>query len=108
MVRFKIRNLVKKKHTLWAKAKKRNKIADWAKFKATRNHLSKLIKARYTAFIDKLSNDCTRNPKRFWSFFRSKTKSKYLPGAIAYMKMEAVDPKQKPQCLITFLNQFFF
>ena len=43
-------------------------------------------------FIADLSDILKENPKRFWSYFRSKTKTKCLPSKICYQGVKTTNP----------------
>jgi hypothetical protein len=68
------RNLVKRKRTMYRKAKRNNTDRLWRRYKDFNNSVKTVLKNKHKKFISSLGNVCTQNPKRFWSFFRSKTK----------------------------------
>ena len=74
-----IRHLHKVKHTAWCRAKRSNKSSDWSSFKKYRNKPKNNIKAKHKAFMAGIGQAVNHNPKRFWSYFKSKTKQKYIP-----------------------------
>ena len=76
------RHLQNLKHTAWKKAKRTNKPQHWAKFRKLRNKLKNLLTQNHAQFLTDLGRDCTGNPKRFWSYFRMKSKSKTLPETV--------------------------
>ena len=40
------------------------------------------MKHNYQAFVEDLSDKVKKNPKRFWSFFKERSKSKTLPDIL--------------------------
>ena len=40
------------------------------------------MKHNYQTFVEDLSDKVKKNPKRFWSFFHKKTKSKAIPDIL--------------------------
>ena len=74
-----VRHLHKVKHTAWCRAKRSNKSRDWSSFKKYRNKLKNNIKAKDKAFTAGIGQAVNHNPKRFWSYFKSKTKQKTFP-----------------------------
>ena len=74
-----VRHLHKVKHTAWCRAKRSNKSRDWSSFKKYRNKLKNNIKAKDKAFMAGIGQAVNHNPKRFWSYFKSKTKQKTFP-----------------------------
>ena len=61
----------------------------------------------YKAFLGRLGNDCKANPKRFWSFFRSKTKCKNLPGVVEHSGVEATEPNDKANMFNEYFESVF-
>jgi hypothetical protein len=51
----------------------------WRRYKDFNKSVKTVLKNKHKKFISSLGNVCTQNPKRFWSFFRSKTKNPSLP-----------------------------
>ena len=51
---------------------------DWTNYKKFRKKLKKRMKHNYQTFVQDLSDKVKKNPKRFWSFFHEKTKSKAI------------------------------
>ena len=78
-----IRHLHNVKMTAWRRAKSSMKQKDKCTFKKIRRKLKKTIKGKYSKFINNLSEEVSDNPKRFWSFFRSKTKVKSVPQLVS-------------------------
>ena len=100
-----VRHLQNKKYTSWKRAKKTNSEHHWSKFKKLRNRLKNLITAKYDQYIDGFGATLIDNPKRFWSFFRSKTRSKSLPQVISDTNgITATSSKEKA----TLFNNYFF
>ena len=51
-------------------------------FKSLRRNVKKLIYKKYTDYLNNLANSVEKEPKKFWSFYSTKTKSRKLPLAI--------------------------
>lgn len=96
-----IRHLRNLKRTAWRKARRTN---EWANFRKLRNKLKKVTRIKKRAFIDNLGDECTVNPKRFWSYYRSKTKSKSLPHSVKNESNEAQEPNAKANMF----NDYFY
>ena len=51
-------------------------------FKSLRRNVKKLIHKKYTDYLHNLADSVEKEPKKFWSFYSIKTKSRKLPLAI--------------------------
>ena len=97
------RHLIKKKRTLYRRAKRKDTQHLWRRYKDFTNHVKFVLRNKHKDFINSLGDVCTRNPKRFWSFFRSKTKNPCIPMTINNGTVEFQNAKDKA-CLF---NNFF-
>ena len=57
----------------------------------------------YFAYAKDLTASLNTNPKRFWSFVKSRTKKQNTPGCIIYKGSRALTPEEKANVF----NQFF-
>jgi len=72
-----LKKLLHKKRRLWRKAKFSGDQAKWANYKK----FSNLVKANLNKDLTaSLNNFFKQNPKRFWSFVKSRTKKQNTPG----------------------------
>ncbi len=92
------RHLQNVKLSAWKKAKKSDNPSHWGAFRKARNKLKNALKAKYDHFVGSLSTTVKSNPKRFWSFFRSKTKSKVIPHTM-HDDSESVDSATEKSAL---------
>ena len=90
-----MRHVTNKKRTAWKRAKRSNTPAAWVKFRSLRNQTCSLARFKQKSFINSLALDCKKNPKRFWSFFKSKTKNHSLPDEISNGNVSCTDPQGK-------------
>ena len=51
-----------------------NEAHHWNKFRKVRNELQKLLQVKHNQFIADMPDTLKKTLKRFWSYFRSKTK----------------------------------
>ena len=72
------------KNTAWRRAHLKNTHASWAKFRKVRNKIVNLVRQKSKKFINDLGFSVKENPKRFWSFVKSKTKSSSVPSDIIW------------------------
>ena len=91
----KVRHLHKVKHTAWCRAKRSSKSRDWSSFKKYRNKLKNNIKAKHKAFMAGIGQAVNHNPKRFWSYFQSKTKQKNIPQTVKLNSVTSSDNNEK-------------
>lgn len=99
-----IRHHQNKKASAWRRAKKSDLPHHWATFRKLRNRLKNLISSKFNNYIDSLGATVANNPKRFWSFFKAKTKIRSLPKVISWDNTTATSAKDKA----TLFNNYFF
>ena len=102
-----VRHLINKKKTAWRQAKKKNGKRHWSKFKKLRNKLKRLLRVKYNSFIASLGDNCSQNPKKFWSFFKSKTKCGNIPVTVTDGKGKFTDPEDKASCFNAYFHSVF-
>ena len=68
-----IKQLSRRKKRSYKKAKKTGKQKDWRRFNDIKKEAQRLCKETYNNYVSNmLEDDNTNNPKRFWSFIKSK------------------------------------
>lgn len=93
------RHIVNRKNSAWRAAKKRGTERLWAKYRALRNEAKATLSSKYDSYILSLADMCKVNPKKFWSFFKAKTKSRSTP-LILYKDPddnECIDPYDRAE-----------
>jgi hypothetical protein len=90
-----VRHHQNKKETAWRRAKKTNLPKHWAYFRKLRNQLKNLLTVKFSEYINSMGATIVDNPKRFWSYIRSKTKSKSLPKVIHSSGFSATSAKDQ-------------
>ena len=78
-----IGNLSNQKKKYWHKYKKNPCHATWIEYTQRRNKLSHTIERLKTEYENKIAAESKQNPKKFWKYISSKTKSK---GKISVLK----------------------
>ena len=96
-----VRHLQRLKRTAWRKARR---TGNWSKFRTLRNKLKKLVRAKQKSFLAEMGEQCEQNPKRFWTYYRSKTKTKNLPPVIKHDDCSAHDAESKANMF----NEYFY
>ncbi|CAB3985676.1 Hypothetical predicted protein [Paramuricea clavata] len=99
--------LLKKKNTLRRKAKSRDTVYLWAKFRRLRAEIKKLIKHKKKAYISNLGQDLKSNPKRFWSYYKALNKTNRISNTISYGNITATDSISKANIFNTFFHSTF-
>ena len=90
-----VRHLHNVKHTAWCRAKISKKSRDWSSFKKYRNKLKNNIKAKHKVFMAGIGQAVNHNPKRFWSYLKSKTKQKNIPQTVKLNSVISSDNNEK-------------
>ena len=101
-----VRHLNNKKKTAWRKAKNSDLPADWAKYRKLRNETQSVMSVKYSAYLDSLTNNLGTNTKRLWSFIRSKTKTRSVPGIVHGGAVET-EPEGKAQIFNEYFHSVF-
>ena len=102
-----VRHAINKKKTAWRKARKNNSKKHWADFRRVKSKLKSVIKSKYNSYITSLGSVCKTNPKRFWSFVNSKTKSKTSPSCVSNSGEDIIEPKQRATCFNVYFYSVF-
>ena len=77
-----VKALCRKKDRASYKASKSKSQVHIDHFKSLRREVKKLIRLKYQSYLKKLADDVKKEPKKFWNFYSSKTKSRKLPSSI--------------------------
>ena len=77
------------------------------KLRKLTNKLKNLVEYKYYNYICDVSSDIYKNPKRFWSVFRYKAKSRTLPMTLKGLGEEAVSPIDKASLFNRYFHSVF-
>jgi hypothetical protein len=91
------RHLVNRKNSAWRAAKKKGGERLWVKYRALRNEVKATLNRKYDSFILSLADVCKTNPKKFWSFFKAKTKSRSTPEIVHKDNVECIDANDRAE-----------
>ena len=97
-------HLLKKKESARRAAKKSKNIAHHDKFRALRKESKTLIDLKFKEYTKSLGESIKENPKRFWRYFRCKTKSNSIPTSIKYNNRTFTSARDKAEAF----NKYFF
>ena len=100
-----IRRLFHKQKRLWKKAKSSQIQSDWEKYKQCRNKVKSEKKKSYWHHVQSLQN--SSNLKRFWTFIKSKTKSRSIPPEVSLENQKASNSFDKAQLFNNFFSSVF-
>ena len=97
--------LIRKKNRTLSKAKKTKDPEIYKEFKQLRNRIKNVVKYKANQYLYDLCDGLFENPKRFWSYLKSKSKTSALPQILRDDKgNEALDDKNKAELF----NDYFF
>ena len=91
------RHLINRKNSAWRAAKKKGGERLWAKYRALRNEVKVTLGRKYESFVLSLADLCKTNPKKFWSFFKAKTKSRSTPEIIHKDNVECTEAHDRAE-----------
>lgn len=83
--------------------KKSNSSQDYYTFSRLRAKCKQLSKTCYNVYLNSIKSKLYNNPKSFWDFIKSKTKSDEIPSTVHYNNITANDG---PTIANTFANHF--
>ena len=75
-------------------------------FKSLRRKVKKLIHIKYTDYLNNLADSVEKEPKKFWSFYSTKTKTRKLPLAIKRNK-DDINPVTSSYSKANLFNEYF-
>ena len=83
-----IRHLMKKKEKTRRNAKKSGRLSHWKKFRDLRRSCKVLIKKKRNEFFQSLPQLMKSNTKKFWSVFKSVSKTSTIPSKMSWCRDE--------------------
>ena len=104
-------SLIKKKETTRRKVHRKNSVALLEKYKNLRRTSKRLIKESRENFFASLSNNLPSNPKLFWSFFKTSTKSSRIPQHVSTAADNPDSPRiasQSSNQAANMFNEYFY
>ena len=100
-----IRRLFHKRKRLWKRAKASNNQNDWNNYRRIRNQTKSELNKSYWLHVSSLIE--SKNPKRFWSFIKSKTKYQSVPPTVQLNDEVASTAADKAQLFNNFFLSIF-
>lgn len=95
---------VRDKHKKWKKYQKKRTASAWKDYTLARNTATSEVRKAKATFEQKIAREVEENPKSFWSYVKSQTKTK---SGIADLKKSDVIAVSTDLEKAEVLNQFF-
>ena len=95
---------IKKKDRALKQAKIHKNNFHWTKFKQLRNSLKNLMSVKHASYILTMCNSITTNPKKFWTYLKTQTKSRGIP---TFLRSTNDDKITTSIGMSTAFNKFF-
>ncbi|XP_028399956.1 uncharacterized protein LOC114523279 [Dendronephthya gigantea] len=100
-----VMHLLRQKKTARRKALSRGKDSScWEKFRHLRRLVKSTIRKKHSIYIQSLQTSLKDNPKRFWSYLKSRTRSGSIPNIVKLDEHYYRNPKEKSEAF----NDYFF
>lgn len=96
-------HLVRKKNETRKKAIKTNSPYYHEKYQVLRRQCKSTIESKYKQYIASLNSSLQENPKRFWSFYKSKKKTESIPSTVKFRDQHHQSPSSQAEAF----NQYF-
>jgi hypothetical protein len=107
-INYKVKKTIKSRNRLWKKYSNTKDYGYYLKYVEMRNNVVKEIRKAKNIFEKKLVNSIKQNPKSFYSYVRSRAKTKDKVGPLKDQNGKLVlDDKDRAQLLNTFFSSVF-
>jgi len=98
---------LRNKKWLLRQAKQSNSAVHWDNYRSICKQIETATKRKYHEFLKDLQSNLKDNPKKFWSFYRSKTNSARLPKVVYFGTIKASTPAAKGNLFNHFFASMF-
>lgn len=105
-----VKILCRKKDKASKKSLRTKDPKDIESFKLLRRKCKKLVRSKYNEYLYNLSTEVSTNPKKFWSFYSTKTKTRKIPTAVVkddLCKSLVTNPQEKANLFNDHFNSVF-
>ena len=82
---------IRKKRTLWKRVKFSQNQQPKEKFRKTRQSIKNWIRRERKMYLQKIANEASSNPKRFWSYYSFRNKRNPIPDKVDYRGTSITD-----------------
>lgn len=106
MVTGELSDLIHKRNTRWAKARKGNSQTEWQLFRALRNECTLLIRKYKSSFYYESTKANLNNPTKLWKTIKSMNANTNSSGLLLKLTSNSMDVTDKNQLLDMFNEHF--
>ena len=99
--------LLRKKNRTRRKAKLKNSVHLWERFRELRRQVKKIVKFKKRSHLSKLSCSLGDNPRKFWSYYKTITKTTRIPRVIKHESVQATRPFDQANLFSMFFHSVF-
>ena len=99
--------LIRKKNRTRRKAKLKNSVHLWERFRELRRQVKKMVKFKKRSHLSKLSCSLGDNPRKFWSYYKTITKTTRIPRVIKHESVQATRPIDQANLFNIFFPSVF-
>ena len=98
---------IKHKKTLWRRVKKSTDERLRERFRILRQSIKNWIRCERKAYMRDIANEAFSNPKRFWSYYSFKNKSKPVPDKIKYKGVSISDDLERAEAFNDYFKSIY-
>ena len=102
-----VKRAIREKKKAWKEWKRTKREEAKRVYKSCENRTKKLIRNKKNALERHVAKDCKLNPKRFYSFINSASRSRSTIGPLNKDGERVVDPKQQAELLNAYFSSVF-
>ena len=99
--------LIRNKNRTRHKAQLKDSVNLWERFRELRRQVKKMVKFKKRSHLSQLSCSLRDNPRKFWSYYKTITKTTRIPGGIKHESYRLPDQLIKLIYSACFFTQFF-
>ena len=99
--------LIRKKNRVRRKAKLKDSVNLWERFRELRRQVKKMVKFKKRSHLFKLSCSLGENPRKFWSYYKTITKTTRIPRVIKHESVQDTRPIDQANLFNMFFHSVF-
>ncbi|KAK2551658.1 hypothetical protein P5673_027439, partial [Acropora cervicornis] len=99
--------LIRKKNRIRRKAKLKDSVNLWERFRELRRQVKKIVEFKKRSHLFKLSCSLGENPHKFWSYYKTITKTTRIPRVIKHEWVQATRPIDQANLFNMFFHSVF-
>ena len=98
---------IRKKNSLHKRTKQKGSMIIWERFREKRREVKYLIRSKRMAYLKSISNSCSSDPNRFWSYFNRSTRHSNIPESVELNGSTYSDTITKADAFNTYFTSVF-